>query len=177
MNSDETVNYGLTVAITAIVFLALAGLATADTGAYNYGVSILNASSNYPIGADMKINAYVSYNNLSVREYPCILTFYDYLDNNTLFSERIYTDELGQILYTAKVGDMFSNNQNYTYSIQCSNTTSQGKILITTNTRHTFISNVLVWLRLNINYLLIVGAVLFLTLLIFSAKTLSDRRG
>jgi hypothetical protein len=113
--------------------------------------------------------------NLSVREYPCILTFYDYLDNNTLFSERLYTDELGQVLYTAKVGDMFTNNQNYTYAIQCSNTTSQGKILITTDTRHTFIANLLVWLRLNINYMLIVGAVSFLALIILFAKTHNDK--
>jgi len=98
MGSEESTGLKRHFAVAFLVFIALALTANADTGAYNYGISILNASSNYPIGSDMKINAYVSYLNLSVREYPCILTFYDYLDNNTLFSERLYTDELGQIL-------------------------------------------------------------------------------
>ena len=171
MGSEESTGLKRHFAVAFLALIALALTANADTGAYNYNLSIANPNSNYSIGTDMKINAFVSYLNLSVREYPCILTFYDYVDNNTLFSERIYTDELGQLLYIAKVGDMFTNNQNYTYALQCSNTTATGKILITVNTRHTFIDNLLEWMKQNIQYMLIVGAVSFLALIVLFAKT------
>lgn len=154
-----------------IVLLALASLVHADTGQYNYNISIQNATSNYSIGTEMIINAYVSYNNASIKEYPCILTFYDYADQNKLFSKRIYTDELGQFFYKSVVSDIFVNTQTYNYDIQCSNTTATGSILITTNTRHTFVPNLISWANKNIDFIIATSAFLFFGGLLVAAAS------
>ena len=154
-----------------LVLLALAFTVNADTGEYNYNISILNATANYSIGSDMIINAYVSYNNSAIKEYPCILTFYDYADQNKLFSKRLYTDELGQLFYKSLVSDIFVNTQTYNYDIQCSNTTQIGSILITTNTRHTFVPNLINWANQNIDFIIATSAFLFFAGLIVAAAT------
>jgi hypothetical protein len=154
-----------------LVLLALASTVHADTGEYNYDISILNSTANYSIGSDMIINAYVSYAGSAVKEYPCIITFYDYADQNKLFSKRIYTDELGQLFYKSLVSDIFVNTQTYSYDIQCSNTTVTGDILITTNTRHTFVPNLINWANQNIDFIIATSAFLFFAGLIVAAAT------
>jgi len=154
-----------------IVLLALASTVHADTGELNYVITIMNASSNYSIGTNMQINAYVSYAGTSIKEYPCILTFYDYVDQNKLFSKRIYTDELGQFFYNAPVSDIFVNGQTYNYGIQCSNTTKTGSILITTGTRHTFVPNLINWANQNIDFIIATSAFLFFAGLLVAAAT------
>jgi hypothetical protein len=153
-----------------LVLLALASAVHADTGQYNYNITLLNSTGNYSIGTDMIINAYVAYQGSAIKEQPCTITFYDYTDQNKLFSARLYTDELGQLFYKAPVSDIFMNNQTYNYDVQCSNTTVTGSILVTTNTRHTLIDNILAWLKQNIDFMIVVGIVLFLASILFFAK-------
>lgn len=50
----------------ALVLLALAMAVSADTGEFNYNVTIANSASNYSIGSDMNINAYVAYNGVAM---------------------------------------------------------------------------------------------------------------
>ena len=166
MEKDSLSGYSLAFVIAVVIVVALANTVQADTGIYNYNISIANPAANQSIGSDMLLRAFVAYNNASVREYPCILTFYSYIDNTTMFSNRVYTDELGQLLYTARVGDNFENGYNYTYEIQCSNTTASGKLLITTNTQHTFLSNILTWMKQpnNVTFIIAMGGFAFIAL-------------
>jgi len=121
---DSAIWLGLAIACLLIAFAC----ATRAEGAYNYNVSIMDKNKNVSIGDNVVIDAYIAYQGKPVKDYPCIVTFFDYLDNATMFSERVYTDELGQLHYSEKLTDAFLYTNNYTYSLRCANTTELGTV-------------------------------------------------
>jgi len=160
----------------ACIIIALACFSRAE-GAYNYNVTIKDSNKTIPIGEDIAIDAYVAYNGLPVKELPCIITFYDAMDNRTLMSGREYTDELGQMHYSTRMNDLFMYNNNYSYSVACANTTKFGSVFASVATTPNWFMNLFVYSNKNTGWmtiLFIFGSLLVLIALLYG-RTVIDR--
>jgi len=135
-------------------------------GAFNYNISLNAPDKTIGIGETLVIDAYVSFNGNPVREYPCILTFYDYLDNRSLISKREYTDELGQFHHVMTVDDTFRYETNYTYDLKCSNVTEAGSIYTRTSNSQNWFYNYLTYTNTEASLIVIIGTVLLTVLVI-----------
>jgi len=145
------------VLMVACLLLALACFLNAD-GAYYYNVSFDEKDKSLAVGQEFILKGYVSYAGEPVREYPCIISFTDILDNKTMYSSREYTDELGQLHYSRIIDDAFRYNGNYTYSVSCSNATETGTVFIQTGTYPSWFMNYLVYSNSRADWLVIGGA-------------------
>ncbi|MEO0303957.1 MAG: hypothetical protein ABIM64_01715 [candidate division WOR-3 bacterium] len=124
-------------------------------GEFNYDVYIYDENKIVAIGEDAFLNAYVSYNGSAVKKKPCILSIFDYKDNHTLYSSREYTDELGYIHTKIKITDTFLYTNNYTYTLQCSNTTVAGSIYVKIGETPNWFLNPFVYVNENSQWLMI----------------------
>ena len=149
------------------IFLLLSCLAATVSagGAFNYNMTIDNLDQNVSIGSDFQVNGYIEYKGSPVREYPCIIKLIDSADNSTMFTDREYTDELGQLAYSRQIDDAFKYDLSYNYTVSCSNATAQGNLTITRSYPGHWLGNQLVFANSNMGVLVVGGVILMFVVL------------